>query len=101
MFDFVVVIYGVVATLVSFGLGFTFYRLPTDFGRPIAYMAWGGAVVGLGTLVFSAASLFGFYSLLTSEVMATLRIIIFVAITGPDVFMMATISRLRRDQEND
>lgn len=92
-----IVAFGVMSTALSVYLGFKFWRIQNELAKPVAFMAWGGALAGASTLVFSFISLFGMDAALREEVMVLLRFLIFTGITGADIYMFYVLWRVQSD----
>lgn len=87
---------GVIATGLSVLLGFKFQKISNPLAHNIAWMAWGAALAGAGTIVFSYTSLTDLYGELPDILVITLRLIIFGGITGADIYMLWRVRRIER-----
>lgn len=97
MIEYFVFMFGILATGVSTYLGYKFYQIDHPLARNIAWMALGGAVTGLGTLIFSIYALLPIHYA-PDMVMNFLRVMIFTGITLADYLMLRRFQQIGRDK---
>ncbi len=96
LIDSILVLLGITASSLSIFLGFKFWRIEHDLARPIALMAWGGGIAGTATVIFSIASLAGAYAALPTPIVHGLRFLIFIPLTGADIYMLRKFRQIER-----